>query len=75
MIEQFVKNRLKITKTFVSYLYLQVRKVMYTRTEAQKLETYCRDNNIPLFELSEAEKQAVKADFIKQIEGEYERKH
>lgn len=69
MIEQFVKNRLKITKTFVSYLYLQVRKVMYTRTEAQKLETYCRDNNISLFELSEAEKQAVKADFIKQIHG------
>lgn len=69
MIEQFVKNRLKITNTFISYLYLQVRKVMYTRTEAQKLETYCRDNNIPLFELSEAEKQAVKADFIKQNHG------
>lgn len=65
MIEQFVKNRLKISTSFTAYLYLQVRKVMYTRTEAQKLEAYCRKYNIPLFELSESEKRSVKTEFEK----------
>lgn len=60
MIEQILKNKLKIKTNWVAYLYLQVKKTMYTRTKAKKLEDYCVKNNIDFFALSEDEKRSVK---------------
>ena len=62
MIEQFIKNKLKIHDSFISYLFLQVRKTMYDRTKAQKLEDYCRKYNIDFFSLGEEEKLSIKAE-------------
>lgn len=63
VIEQMLKNRLKIRTSFIAYLYLQVKKTMYSKTKAEKLEDYCRHNNINFFALSEAEKRKVKKIF------------
>lgn len=60
VIEQVLKNRLKIRTSFIAYLYLQVKKTMYSRTKAEKLEDYCIKNNINFFSLSEDEKRSVK---------------
>lgn len=62
VIEQIIKNELKIQTSFVAYLYLQIRKVMYDRTKAQKLEDYCRKYNIDFFALGESEKLLIKAE-------------
>ncbi|WP_415749202.1 hypothetical protein [Treponema peruense] len=63
VIEQILKNRLKIRTSFIAYLYLQVKKTMYSKTKAQKLEDYCIKNNINFFLLSEDEKRKVKRNF------------
>lgn len=63
VIEQMLKNRLKIRTSFIAYLYLQVKKTMYSKTKAEKLEDYCRHNNINFFALSEAEKRKVRKIF------------
>lgn len=63
VIEQMLKNRLKIRTSFIAYLYFQVKKTMYSKTKAEKLEDYCRHNNINFFALSEAEKRKVKKIF------------
>ena len=63
VIEQMLKNRLKIRTSFIAYLYLQVKKTMYSKTKAEKLEDYCRHNNINFFALSEVEKRYVKKIF------------
>ena len=60
MIEQILKNKLKIKTNWIAYLYLQVKKTMYTRTKAGKLEDYCIKNNIDFFTLSEDEKRSMK---------------
>lgn len=60
VIEQILKNKLKIKTNWIAYLYLQVKKTMYTRTKAGKLEDYCIKNNIDFFALSEDEKRSVK---------------
>lgn len=60
VIEQILKNRLKIRTSFIAYLYLQVKKTMYSKTKAEKLEDYCIKNNIDFFTLSEDEKRNVK---------------
>ena len=60
VIEQILKNRLKIRTSFIAYLYLQVKKTMYSKTKAEKLEDYCIKNNINFFALSENEKRSVK---------------
>lgn len=60
VIEQILKNRLKIRTSFIAYLYLQVKKTMYSKTKAGKLEDYCIKNNINFFLLSEDEKRNVK---------------
>ena len=62
-VQQIKKNRLIITESFVAYLFLQVRKVMNTRTKAQMFEKYCRRNNINIFQLSDEEKNSVKIRF------------
>lgn len=59
-IEQVLKNDLMIQDSFIAYLYLQVRKVLYHRTKSQMLEDYCRKHNINLFSLTDDEKQRVK---------------
>ena len=69
-IQQIKKNHLIITDSFTAYLYLQVRKVMNTRTKSQMFEAYCRKNNINLFYLSEVEKAYVKLKFEKELEQE-----
>ena len=63
MIEQFNKNELMIDKSFVTYLLLQVRKAMYNRTKARKLEEYSVTQNCNFMELSEDEKQDLKNNF------------
>ena len=63
VIEQMLKNRLKIRNSFIAYLYLQVKKTMYSKTKARKLEDYCIKNNINFFLLSEDEKSNVKKNF------------
>ena len=63
VIEQFIKNELIIQTSFISYVYLQVRKVMYNRTQGQRIEAYCKKNNISLFDLTDEEKKIVKGDF------------
>lgn len=60
VIKQILKNKLKIKTNWVAYLYLQVKKTMYTRTKAKKLEDYCVKNNIDFFALSEDEKRSIK---------------
>ena len=60
VIEQILKNKLKIKTNWIAYLYLQVKKTMYTKTKAKKLEDYCVKNNIDFFALSEGEKRSVK---------------
>nr|DAG58965.1 MAG TPA: hypothetical protein [Bacteriophage sp.] len=60
VIEQILKNKLKIKTNWIAYLYLQVKKTMYTKTKAKKLEDYCVKNNIDFFALSEDEKRSVK---------------
>lgn len=60
VIEQILKNRLKIRTSFIAYLYLQIKKTMYSKTKAGKLEDYCIKNNINFFLLSEDEKRNVK---------------
>lgn len=69
-IQQIKKNELIIKESFVAYLYLQVNKVMNTRTKAQMLETFCRRNKINLFSLSEDEKNAVKMRFELELRRE-----
>lgn len=63
LIEQILKNKMKIKTNWIAYLYLQVKKTMYTRTKAKKLEDYCVKNNIDFFALSEDEKRSVKRNF------------
>ena len=62
VIERILKNKLKIKTNWIAYLYLQVKKTMYTRTKAGKLEDYCIKNNIDFFTLSEDEKRSMKRD-------------
>ena len=69
-IQQIKKNQLIIRDSFVAYLYLQVKKVMNTRTKAQMFEAYCRRNNINLFYQSEEEKAVVKLKFEKELRQE-----
>lgn len=68
VIEQILKNRLKIRTSFIAYLYLQVKKTMYSKTKAKRLEDYCIKNNINFFLLSEDEKKNVKRN----MEEEYD---
>ena len=60
MIEQIIKNKLKITNSFVAYLYLQVRKVLYNRTKGELLEDYCIKHGINLFTCDDKTKEAIK---------------
>lgn len=60
VIEQILKNKLKIRTSFIAYLYLQVKKTMYSKTKAEKLEDYCIKNNVDFFILSEDEKRSMK---------------
>lgn len=72
IIEQIQKNDLMIRKSFLAYIRLQVLKTMFSQTLAQKLEKYCRQNKINLFELSDIERQKVKETFEKEQEEEKE---
>lgn len=69
-IQQIKKNQLIIKESFVAYLYLQVNKVMNTRTKAQMLESFCKRNKINIFSLSEDEKNAVKMRFELELRRE-----
>lgn len=60
VVRQILKNRLKIRTSFTAYLYLQVRKTMYSRTKAEKLESYCARNRIDIFSLSDSERRRVR---------------
>lgn len=60
VIEQILKNKLKIRTSFIAYIYLQVKKTMYSKTKAEKLEDYCIKNNVDFFTLSEDEKRSIK---------------
>lgn len=62
-VQQIKKNRLIIKESFIAYLFLQVRKVMNTRTKAQMFESFCKRNKVNIFNLSESEKNAVKMHF------------
>jgi hypothetical protein len=62
MIEQFIKNKLKIHDSFISYLFLQVRKTMYDRTKAQRLEAWCKKKNLNFFTLTDKEKETLKQE-------------
>lgn len=62
VIEQIIKNELKISKSFIAYLYLQVRKVLYNRNKAQKLEDYCVEKNINFQDLTDDERLAIKCE-------------
>ena len=68
-IEQIKKNRLIITESFISYLRLQVRKVMNGQTKAQKFEKFCIKNHIPIFSMTPEEKAAVKNQFEKELKN------
>lgn len=69
-IRQIKKNNLKIQKSFIAYLRLQVLKVVNNQTKAQQFEKYCKENKINIFYLSEEEKANVKLEFEKKLEGE-----
>ncbi len=62
VIEQIIKNELKISKSFIAYLFLQVRKTLYNRNKAQKLEDYCVEKDISFLDLSDDERLAIKCD-------------
>lgn len=63
VIEQINKNELIVENSFIAYLYLQLRKVMYNRTKAKKLEDYSIEQNKNFLELSDDERQSLKAEF------------
>lgn len=63
VIEQINKNELIVEKSFIAYLYLQLRKVMYNRTKAKKLEDYSIEQNKNFLELSDYERQSLKDEF------------
>lgn len=62
VIEQYLKNELMIKDSFLSYLYLQILKVLYYRNGSQLIEDYCRKHKIDFFTLSEEEKQEIKVE-------------
>lgn len=64
--EQYEKNGLVITKSFVSYIRLMVYRAMYHQTQAQKFEAYCCKYGIQLFDLSDDEKFAYKRAYKKE---------
>ena len=51
VIDQYTGNELVITKSFTAYLYLQVRKVLYSQTAGEKFERWCIERRINLFSL------------------------
>lgn len=71
VIEQILKNKLKIKASWIAYLYLQVKKTMYSRSKAKRLEDYCVRNNIDFFTLSEDEKRSVKRN-LEESRSSYE---
>ena len=64
--EQYEKNWLVITDSFVSYIRFMVYRAMYHQTQAQKFEAYCCKYGIQLFDLSADEKFAYKRVYEKE---------
>lgn len=63
VIEQIQKNSLMVRNSFVAYLRLQVLKVMFGQTKAERFEKYCQRNGIDLFSLDDGQKQSLKRRF------------
>ena len=63
VVEQIRKNDLMIETSFVAYLRLQVLKVMFGRTKAERFAKYCQRNGIDLFLLDDGQKQSLKRRF------------
>ena len=72
MIEQIKKNNLMIQSSFIAYLRLQVLKVLFSQTLAQKFEKFCLVNHFDLFRLSEEEKLTIKKKFEEEMINEQE---
>lgn len=75
VVEQIRKNKLMVETSFVAYLRLQVLKVMFGQTKAERFEKYCQRNRIDLFSLDDEQKQSLKQRFetMKEVEAEWNR--
>lgn len=75
VVEQIRKNDLMIETSFVAYLRLQVLKVMFGQTKAERFEKYCQRNRIDLFSLDDEQKQSLKQRFetMKEVKAEWNR--
>lgn len=75
VMEQIRKNDLMVETSFVAYLRLQVLKVMFGQTKAERFEKYCQRNGIDLFSLDDEQKQSLKQRFetMKEVEAEWNR--
>ena len=65
-IEQIKKNNLVIKTSFVAYLRLQVIKILFMQTKAQKFEKWCIQKGINIFEKDETEKVMIKNCYIEE---------
>lgn len=63
-IEQIKKNNLVIKTSFISYIRLQVRKILFMQTNAQKFEKWCIKKGINIFAQSEEEKVMIKNCYL-----------
>lgn len=63
LVEQILKNNLIIETSFIAYIRLQVLKVLFAQTAAQKLESYCKKMHYNIFNMSEKEKLTIKNEF------------
>jgi len=63
VIDQYTGNEVVITKSFTAYLYLQVRKVLYSQTAGEKFERWCIERRINLFTLDDGARERAKAKF------------
>ena len=74
-VDQIKKNELMISKSFLSYLRLQVLKAMNDQTLADRFEKYCIKNHIPIFSMTPEEKAAVKTRFEKEERSDGQNEH
>lgn len=67
-IEQIKTNELVIKTSFIAYLRLQVIKVLFDETNAERFAKWCLKNHIDIFSQDTETAEALKRTFQKEIE-------
>lgn len=71
-IEQIKNNELVITLSFVAYLRLQVLKMMFGLTQAQRFEKWCLINHIDIFHEDTRTQESLKKRFEQEMNEKWE---